>query len=184
MKDYTVKLTLIIGCYEKTAIHHLRAENEEAAGIQALRDESHNDSDREYNGTDDWWDDDMIYRVFDIQEVIKPNTAEVAMNLHYLAEEILSSLHDRCIGVLFGIGEDDFIMELYPYAEMIVKMTDEAHANGKNFRFVFVYEAMENLAEFFWSAVKRQNAPQFECKMPEMDEFVLDIQRTIDNRIC
>ncbi len=71
MKNYLVKLNLMIGCYEKLMPHVIEAEDEDAAVEQALRNESHNDVDRVYdaNSDDEWWDDDMIYKLYEVKEI-------------------------------------------------------------------------------------------------------------------
>jgi len=116
-------------------------------------------------------------------KIIEPKStseAEIAMNLHYLAEAIIKCIpDDTCVGNIFGVGEDDLVMQLYPYAQLIVKLSDKAYDEGANFSGVFVYEAMEELAELFMGIVDRQNASPLECEMPDIDEFELDILRVI-----
>lgn len=128
-------------------------------------------------------DDESINELNKIEAYIKKleekNHPEIAMIVHYLAVELLKS--DHCIGDMFGIGEDDFVMELYPYANKIAKMTDEAYLNGSRFQGVHVYECMRGIAEFFWGIVERQNARPMDSAMPEMDEFELDVARVIDS---
>ena len=109
------------------------------------------------------------------------NAAEVAMNLHYLAEAILKHLsEDECIGDIFGIGEDDFIMELYPYANLIVQLTDKAYFDGKQFSGVFVYDCMEVVAQNFWFIVENQDAKPLEFNMPDIDAFKLKVLLAIE----
>ena len=62
MNNYIVVLTVVIGEYEKSTNHLVRATNSTNAGTLAMENESHNqDSGFDMNG--DWWDDDMLYRV-------------------------------------------------------------------------------------------------------------------------
>ncbi len=65
MKNNTwlVKLTLHINGYEKSAIHVVRADNEDDAGDLALRGETHNEGDAGYDENGDYCDDDMVYVV-------------------------------------------------------------------------------------------------------------------------
>ncbi len=63
MKNFFITLILRIGEYEKHTHTTVRAETEEAAQIQALRDETHNSPDREET-EGEWWDDDMVYRIY------------------------------------------------------------------------------------------------------------------------
>ena len=106
--------------------------------------------------------------------------AEIAMNLHYLAEAIISYINDEtCTGDIFGIGEDDLVMELYPYAQLIVKLTDDAYQAGRQFSGVFVYDSIQEIAENFMGIVERQNVGQCAAVMPDIDEFELDVARVI-----
>jgi hypothetical protein len=70
-KLYQVKLTLIIGEYEKTTEHIVQAVNAELAGYTALCDETHNEplSFSEYDDGVEWEDDFMIYRVYSVTEI-------------------------------------------------------------------------------------------------------------------
>ena len=107
---------------------------------------------------------------------------EIAMNLHYLAEAILNYIPDDSgTGDIFGIGEDCFIRELYPYAQLIAELTDQADSKGHKFKGIFVYEAMEPLAELFMGIVDRQEAEECAAEMPDIDEFELDILRVIES---
>ncbi len=133
-------------------------------------------------------DDDTRYDVNIVEEYIthlekqRASSDEVAMTLCYFATEVIDQLPETC-GDLFGLGEDDFIMALYPYAKLIVSMTDEAHESGRNFKYVFVYEAMAELAEFFIAAVLRQEitiCAAMAYELPEIDEFALDVARVIE----
>lgn len=114
------------------------------------------------------------------QEVI-----ETGMILHYLAEEILKILPDGT-GDQFGIGEDDFIIELYPFAELIEKRITEAYADGKQANGVFVFDAMPEVAIWFVEAAMRVPEPplntplKLNVRFPELDEFDLDLARVIE----
>ena len=67
---YLVKLSLFLGEYEKHTSHVIKAANEEAAGLQALKNESHN-TDAAYTGDacDLWSDGDLCYQVDSTREL-------------------------------------------------------------------------------------------------------------------
>ena len=100
---------------------------------------------------------------------------EVAMHLHYFAEEVLKQLPDS-IGDLFGIGEDCLVLELYPFAELIFKYMCEAIDDKKEFNGVFVYDVMEELAGLWITTATKDPGT---CEVPELDEFELDIARVV-----
>jgi len=117
----------------------------------------------------------------DAEEVVDvANLAEVAMMNHYFAEEVIKQLPEDC-GDLFGIGEDCLVMELYPFADLILKHTYEAYNAGRETNGVFVYDAMEELAGLFIAMVMRSNplktVSAFE--MPELAEFEFDVVRVV-----
>ena len=66
MNLYAVELTLHLGEYEKSALNWVSAESPQDAEYQALCDETHNEplSRESYAGGSEWWDDDMLYRVY------------------------------------------------------------------------------------------------------------------------
>lgn len=117
----------------------------------------------------------------------RQETIETAMILHYLTEEILKVLPEySSLDNLFGIGEDDFVIELYPYAELIEKRTTEAFADGKHANGVFVFDAMPELAIWFVEAAMREGVEPVDAPLalsagfPEIDEFDLDLARVIE----
>tara|TARA_R110000803_G_scaffold5230_3_gene17332 strand:- start:122 stop:808 length:687 start_codon:yes stop_codon:yes gene_type:complete len=141
-------------------------------------------------------DDDTRFEIEIVEQYIKQQTdqinhmqeklndaPEIAMYLSYFTEEILKQLPE-CTGDLFGIDEDCFVIELYPFAESIFKHTYEAKAEGSDFTGVFGYDAMEELAGLWISTVMRQQpiaTTTTTYEMPELDEFELDIVRVVDS---
>lgn len=70
MKNYLVKLTLIIGDFEKSSSIVVQAVNEKKAGTLALVMECHDKPDWTNNNKNECWDcGQMIYRVYSIQEL-------------------------------------------------------------------------------------------------------------------
>ena len=108
---------------------------------------------------------------------------EIGMYLHYFATEVIKQLPE-CTGDLFGIGEDALVLDLYPFAELIVNVSNKAYEDGKHFTGVFVYDAMEELVGLFIATIMRQqpegdNTMAYE--MPELDEYELDVVRVVDS---
>lgn len=71
MKTYLVKLTIFTGSYEKHT-HHLVADTDPVeAGRQAMRDESHDPEDLEFENDTEATDlfGGFVYRVYSITEV-------------------------------------------------------------------------------------------------------------------
>jgi hypothetical protein len=69
-KHYFVKIEIQIGEFEKIVTHLVEAENSDAAIIQAISNESHDDS--EYDEDWDCWVDgcgEFLYRPFDVKMV-------------------------------------------------------------------------------------------------------------------
>lgn len=115
----------------------------------------------------------------------KAEITETALYLHCFATAVLKAMPEGT-GDTFGIGEDDFIIELYPFAELIQKRTTEAWADGRHSTGVFCYDAMPDLADWFVAAAARIPPPQLNRSMrlsdglPELDEFDLDLARVIE----
>ncbi len=104
-----------------------------------------------------------------------------ALYLHCFATEVLKQLPEST-GDLFGIGEDYFIVLLYPFAEMIASTKDKAEELGKQFQGVFVYDCMEELAGLFIATIMRQKieiCAAMAYELPELDEFELDVSRVV-----
>ena len=115
-----------------------------------------------------------------ILTIEKPEQAYTAMLLHYFAKKVLYELPENT-GDTFGIGEDDFIMALYPYAELIVKLANQAVDRGKDFDGLRIYDAFDLMAECLVISVLRQSGAPMEYELPELDEFELDILRVIES---
>ncbi len=104
-----------------------------------------------------------------------------ALYLHCFATEVLKQLPEST-GDLFGIGEDYFIVLLYPFAEMISHTKDKAEELGLHFQGVFVYDCMEELAGLFIATIMRQKievCAAMAYELPELDEFELDVVRVV-----
>jgi len=113
---------------------------------------------------------------------IKNNDAAVdAMYLHYFAEEVIKQSPDS-IGDLFGIGEDCFVLELFPFAQLINKCVDIALEDDRHLSGVFVYDAMEELAGLFIALIMRNNlsAVPMAYEMPKLDQFELAVVQVVE----
>lgn len=67
MKSFVIKLHMLLGEYEKSSIHLVRAETREIAEKRAIEMESHNEPVDIGNGG--WGDDFFVYRVDSVKEV-------------------------------------------------------------------------------------------------------------------
>ncbi len=80
----------------------------------------------------------------------KLDQAQVAISFHYLAESLLSYFSkldegNGSISTLFEMGEDQYLSELYPYAEAI-ESAWENRGQDRESPGVFVYEISDDLA--------------------------------------
>lgn len=70
LNHYLVILTLYLGEYEKMVHHFVLAESGDAASLMALRDESHNDVDRESPEEGQLWEDGgWLYEVYSCRQL-------------------------------------------------------------------------------------------------------------------
>lgn len=131
-------------------------------------------------------DADSIYELNIIEEYLKDQETKLnpislgmdAMFLHCFATEVLKQLPEP-VGDLFGTGQDCFVMDLFPYAVLIVAEFD-TQLETRNFTGTFIYDAVEELADLFIASVMRQQ--DLVClteayTMPDIDEFQLDVVR-------
>jgi hypothetical protein len=81
------------------------------------------------------------------------------------------------IGEIFGIGEDTFVVSLYPYSNLIQRSMNEGDASEVLYS-KFVDEA-EQLAECFWGIVERDGMGEGDTLMPDINEFLLDVNRVL-----
>ncbi len=135
-------------------------------------------------------DSDSVYELSLIEQYIERLEREAtptalgydALYLHCFATEVLKQLPEST-GDLFGIGEDVFIVLLYPFSKLIVDAHDKATGEDKlNFSGTFVYDVMEELAGLFISAVMRQQitvCATMAYELPELDMFELDVNRVV-----
>lgn len=110
----------------------------------------------------------------------KLEQAYIAMVHYYFVKKVIHELPE-CTGDMFGIGEDDFVMALYSYTELVVKLTIQASDEGKNFDGIRIYDAFDLMAECLVVAVLQCKSAPMECELPELDEFELDILRVIES---
>lgn len=68
-KFYVVKLTLLLGKFEKNTASLVKADNEEQAELLALENESHCSDSGFEEDSGEWWDGDFIYRAYSVIEV-------------------------------------------------------------------------------------------------------------------
>jgi hypothetical protein len=83
MKHYLVKLDIQAGEFEKQAIHLVQAENRDAAVMQAMEDEAHDDL--EYNDICEFWEDgcgEFAYRASNVYLI--EDVGELAVLKKYL----------------------------------------------------------------------------------------------------
>lgn len=86
------------------------------------------------------------------------------------------------IGDSFGHGEDDFVVELYPYSTLIYRCVDEL-VKGPNFWVESaLFDVVDNLTDCFWEIIEREQHEPMETSMSCQtckDEFELDIKRSL-----
>jgi len=123
-----------------------------------------------------WW-----FAFFIEETTMSVKTAEKAMYHFYFVTEVIRTIpENQCIGDLFGIGEDCFVIELYPFSNLFYRKVDEAYRNGHEFSGCAVYEIVKPLAEYFWEQIERQELKPLEVSLPDKDEFELDLNRVIE----
>ena len=94
--------------------------------------------------------------------------AHIAKIHFYFSVQITKDLAriDESIGDLFGYGEDNFIVDLYPYSKII---HDEIYAvdilDSK------VFEICKRVSDTFWESVFLTEAPIMEKEMPNKEQF-------------
>jgi len=84
---YYVTIELYLGEYEKTSCSFQEADSPERAEYNALFGETHNTDDApsfdEYcEGTTEWWDDYMVYRLYSCVEILEPFASQVREHSH------------------------------------------------------------------------------------------------------
>ena len=104
-------------------------------------------------------------------------TAEQIATYHYyLCDAVLKALPEgHTVGDLFGLGEDEFISEMYQYSKAFYLYVDQLWNNGAQFSGVVVYDVCESLADLFVST-----SAELE-ELPELDAFKLDLVRVMDD---
>lgn len=120
---------------------------------------------------------DNIKKLNQLQEKLN-DAAEVGMYQHYFATELLKQLPDSCLD-LFNVGEDCFVMNLYPYADLITKhVLLSLEDKDSELQVIFAYEAMEELAGLWMATVMRQKIQvhdEMQYQMPALDQFELAV---------
>lgn len=104
---------------------------------------------------------------------------------HYFVTAILkyASENEFQVADVFGVGEDEFVVSLYPFSNMIYRIVD-AHSQtdaGRHWKDSQLFGLMVNVAYSFWGAVEREDYDEMEAEMPCPDEFELDVQRYLDS---
>ena len=97
----------------------------------------------------------------------------------YFSQAVLSVAQEseHSIGDVFGLAEDTFLVSLYPYSNLIYRAMNEGEASEALFS-TFVDE-VDQLAECFWGIVEREGIGQCDTLMPDIDEFLLDVNRVL-----
>jgi hypothetical protein len=100
--------------------------------------------------------------------------AELAKVHFYLTQSILNYAYQEGIeiGDTFGIGEDCFIVGLFPYTKVLTEQF-----NVLELKCSAIFEIAVELAECFWGIVNRDSTEDLDAPMPDMDEFTLDVVR-------
>ena len=109
----------------------------------------------------------------------KQQAANIATFHFYMTTEVLKHAPDGNIGDIFGISEDVFVQELYEYTYLFCKKIDQAQSAGALFSEEMSIASADALADWFWGQVDRCNPVNY-AKMPEFDEFELDITRVLE----
>ncbi len=100
----------------------------------------------------------------------------------YLTQAVLKTIAEsgQTVGDIFGIGEDTFVTELYPYSNLLYRCVSEHEANPDcNWKESDIFETVNELAELFMAIVERDTASPLEAHMPDIVEFELDIKRIL-----
>lgn len=104
------------------------------------------------------------------------NHAEIGMYHYFFADAILNSIpNGDNIGDIFGMGQDSFVMELYPLTEAFWLKVDSLYQSGHDFKGVIVYDLMDKVAECFWLSVVNCGG------IPSVDDFVLELGNVVDD---
>ncbi|HAS6097062.1 MULTISPECIES: hypothetical protein [Vibrio] len=83
------------------------------------------------------------------------------------------------IGDSFGHGEDDFVVDLYPYSNLIYRCVDELEQAPNRWKESDLFDVVDNLSDCFWGIIEREEHEPMEASMPCLDEFELDIKRSL-----
>ena len=67
---------------------------------------------------------------------------------------LTTSPNEQVIGDVLGMGEDDFVMELFALSEAFWLKGEDLYAEGKAFSGLAVFDVVAELAEFFWGYVE------------------------------
>ena len=97
----------------------------------------------------------------------------------YFAQAVLKAAetNDYSIGDIFDCGEDTFLVSLYPFSNLIHRCLTEGEASDVLYS-KFIEDA-EQLGECFWEIVERDCVDEGCTLMPEIDEFMLDVNRVL-----
>lgn len=111
--------------------------------------------------------------------------AENAMYLYYLATAIIQQTPALFYSnELRNEGEDGFVMDLFPFAQVLLDQINKVYYEGKRWWCVMAYDICDPLAQWFWDTVETQLHHQPNVfKMPDLADFQLEVIRLIDQRI-
>ena len=98
----------------------------------------------------------------------------------YFATALLKNLSEKelAIGDVIGVGEDVFLLDLYPYSNLIHKVMADFDIDVCDIR---THELYDSLADCFWGIVERDTQANEFAVMPDKYEFELDVNRLIDS---
>ena len=110
----------------------------------------------------------------------EPQPECVAVLHYYLTNRILTWVNedDGCVGDIFGIGEDDLVMQLWDYAEALEKAWVEFERDRSS-PGVFAYDVSDNSASRLMIEMM-EHPSAIEDSLPALDEWQEKINRLVD----
>lgn len=95
------------------------------------------------------------------------NQPEIAMYHYYFTEAIFEHIkNDPDVLGLFGIGQDDFIMQIMPYTQLFYLGVDDCFIQEGALPGVAQFELPETLAIIFWEQCNISKG-----EFPDLDTF-------------
>ncbi|OKQ18231.1 hypothetical protein [Vibrio antiquarius] len=100
----------------------------------------------------------------------------------YFTTAVLKHAEDNHINIgdCFGYGEDNFVVDLYPYSNLIYRCVDEIERAPNKWKESELFDLVDNLSDCFWGIIEREGYDEMDTSMPCLDEFELDIKRALN----